>query len=86
MFSFYHITGSSKQRQELLELYEKFHGDLDNILETYITQDLNCEDEVRKTIQEAIDSGEVEAYAEFTDEPPKKRAKRVKRVSFSCFY
>ena len=70
------FVGSEKQVEDVRAAYVKYEGDLNLIIETVIGFDAENEDELRDIIWSLINSGEVEAYVKFVDEPEKARKRR----------
>jgi len=65
--------GSEEQREDLKKLYLSFEGDMNKIFECHIGYD---EDEVKSTLQEMIEAGEVPAFDMFIKEPKHSQLKR----------
>ncbi|KAK2810555.1 hypothetical protein FQN50_002812 [Emmonsiellopsis sp. PD_5] len=73
--------GSRQERADLLAAYQRCKGDLDRIYEEVMLSNVLDDDErFRAIITAAIESGEVEDYAKFSQESVKKREARVARA------
>lgn len=71
-------TGSNEEIQDLINLYNKFKGDMDKISETMISYD---EERTTKMLKELIKEGKIEDYHKFTNESDAKKRKRTKRYN-----
>ncbi|VDM03755.1 unnamed protein product [Schistocephalus solidus] len=72
--------GSKEERNDLIELYKKHKGDMDAIMDSMILAEATDEDRIRKLIEELIAENVLEPLDAFVNEPPKKRANRLKRA------
>ncbi|CAH8486272.1 unnamed protein product [Dicrocoelium dendriticum] len=71
---------SQQELDDLAEIYERFKGDMDSILETLLFASYTDESRIRKLIDQLIASGRVKAYGNYTKEDPAKVSKRAKRA------
>jgi DnaJ family protein C protein 9 len=71
--------GSDEQIADVKNAYVKYKGNVDKIMQAVIGFEPENEDQLRKIIQNLIDTEEVVAYKKFTEEPPAAREKRLKR-------
>jgi DnaJ homolog subfamily C member 9 len=70
---------SDEEKDELLAAYDEFEGDMDKVYETVMLSNVEEDDErFRSIIDDAIASGDVEAYPAYTRENKKTRKARVK--------
>ncbi|KAK4454004.1 DnaJ domain-containing protein [Podospora aff. communis PSN243] len=70
---------SDEEKDDILVAYEQFEGDMDGVYETVMLTDVLEDDErIRKIIDDAIASGDVEAYPKYTKETKKSKAARVR--------
>ncbi|KAI9654457.1 MAG: hypothetical protein M1831_005423 [Alyxoria varia] len=75
------FKGSVDERAELLGNYTKYKGSMDRIYEsTTLSSVLDDDERFRQIIDDAIASGEVEAYKTYTEEPQAKKNKRIKKA------
>lgn len=73
--------GSDEEREALLDAYEKYKGDMNKIYSVImVSNPLEDEDRFQELFKAAIESGEVEAYKAFTEEPEKRRQSRIKKA------
>lgn len=71
--------GSDEEKDDILVAYEKYKGNMDSIYQTVMLSDVLADDErFRRIIDEAIESGDVEAYKAYTKESAKSKQARVK--------
>lgn len=71
--------GSLDEKDDLLQAYESFQGDMDKIYETVILSNvLEDDDRFRSILDEAIESGDVPDFRAYTKESKRKRDARVK--------
>lgn len=71
--------GSDEEKDDILVAYEQHRGDMDGIYETVMLSDVLVDDErFRRIIDEAIESGDVEAYKAYTKESARSKHARVK--------
>ena len=72
---------SDEERDDLLAAYKKYEGDMDKIYQTVMLSNVLEDDgRFRNTIEDAIEAGEVESFANYTEESDKSKANRVKRA------
>ena len=73
--------GSEEERGDVLREYVRGKGDLDRVFEGVLLSDvLEDEDRFRKWIESAIESGEVEAFEKFVNEPETKKKRRREKA------
>lgn len=73
--------GSEEEERDLLAAFENHEGDLDKIYESVMLCNvLDDDDRFRTIIDKAIESGRVQGYKAYTEEPEKKRGQRLKRA------
>ncbi|VDN14062.1 unnamed protein product [Dibothriocephalus latus] len=72
--------GSKEERDDLIELYNKHQGDMDAIMDSMILAEADDEDRIRKLIEDLLAEKVLEPLDAFVNEPPKKRANRLKRA------
>ncbi|KAK5662010.1 hypothetical protein OQA88_10121 [Cercophora sp. LCS_1] len=71
--------GSEEEKDDILAAYEEFEGDMDSIYETVMLSNVLEDDErIRKVIDEAIESGDVEPFKKYTKETKKSKQARIK--------
>ena len=71
--------GSEEERDDILAAYEKYKGSMNKIYSTVMLSDvLKDDDRIRKIIDDAIASGEVNAFEKYTKEKEKTKKARVK--------
>lgn len=71
--------GSDEEKDDLLVAYEKYKGDMTKIYESVMVSNvLEDDDRFRSILDEAIASGDVEAYKAYTKESKKAKNARVK--------
>lgn len=71
--------GSDEEKDDILVAYEQHQGNMDSIYETVMLSDVLVDDErFRRIIDEAIESGDVDAYKKYTRESAKSKQARVK--------
>jgi DnaJ homolog subfamily C member 9 len=71
--------GSDEEKDDILVAYDNCKGNMDGVYETVMLSDVLVDDErFRRIIDEAIESGEVEAYKAYTKESTKSKQARVK--------
>ncbi|KAI1954938.1 hypothetical protein LOZ12_000818 [Ophidiomyces ophidiicola] len=71
--------GSQEEREDLLEAYENFEGDLDRVYEEVMLSNVLEDDKrFRKIIKQAIRDGEVQDWPKFSEESAARRNRRVK--------
>lgn len=71
---------SYEEAMDLKKAYLNGKGDMDLIYEFVPFTNCDEEDRLKKIIQKFIDDGEVPAYDSFVNEPPRKAAKRKRKV------
>ncbi|KAI9806036.1 MAG: hypothetical protein M1833_004443 [Piccolia ochrophora] len=72
---------SQQETDDLLAIYVKSEGDLDAVFEqVMLSNPLEDEDRFRVILDDAIKTGEVEAYEAYTTEPMTKRKRRTERA------
>lgn len=73
--------GSEEEHRDLLAAFEKHEGDLDRLYEDVIFCNVIDDDErFRAIIDRAIAESKVQAYAAYTEEPEKKKQRRLKQA------
>ncbi|KAL6235219.1 DnaJ domain-containing protein [Aspergillus navahoensis] len=73
--------GSEEEEMDVLAAFESHKGDLDRVYESVMLCNvLDDDDRFRAIIDKAIQSGKVEGYKLYTEEPEKKRQQRLKRA------
>lgn len=72
--------GSDEEKQDIIQLYEQYKGDMNAITESAMCCTQEDEPRICSIIQAAIDSGKVKAFSAFTRESEKKKKARRKRV------
>jgi len=72
--------GTEEERQDVLQTYEKFKGDMDAIMETVLCCSADDEPRIGSIIKEAIEKKEIEPYPAFTKETTKKKKARKQRA------
>ncbi|KAK1759556.1 hypothetical protein QBC47DRAFT_372379 [Echria macrotheca] len=71
--------GSDEEKDDILAVYEEFEGDMDAIYEHVMLSNVLEDDErIRKIIDDAIESGDVEPYKKYTKETKKSKQARIK--------
>jgi len=71
--------GSEEEKDDILVAYEKFKGNMDGVYETVMLSDVLEDDErIRKIIDDAIESGDVEPFTKYTKETKKSKNARIK--------
>ncbi|KAK0707514.1 DnaJ domain-containing protein [Lasiosphaeris hirsuta] len=71
--------GSDEEKDDILAAYEEFKGDMDGIYETVMLSNVLEDDErIRKVIDDAIASGEVESFVKYRKETKKSKQARIK--------
>ena len=73
--------GSEEERNDLKRAYLDGKGDMDFILEAVPFTHTAEEPRLKELIQGMIENGEVPVYKAFTEETPKKRERRKRKVS-----
>lgn len=70
---------SDEEKDDILVAYEQHRGNMDSIYETVMLSDVLTDDErFRRIIDQAIKSGDVEAYKAYTKETARSKQARVK--------
>lgn len=82
----YFTTGSEEELQDLKKCYMQYEGDLNKISESFLSYNVNDEDQYRNIILDLIRKGELPDYPQFTREAKSKKDARIKRVSASKFF
>ncbi|KAK0641120.1 DnaJ domain-containing protein [Cercophora newfieldiana] len=73
--------GSEEERDDIISAYERFKGSMNGVYEMVMLSDVLDDDErIRKVIDDAIASGDVEAYPKYINETQKSKDNRVKRA------
>lgn len=73
--------GSDEERTDLLEAYERYQGDMDQVYEDVMCSNVLDDDErFRKIIDEAISSDEVKPYKKYTKESKAQKRKRAEKA------
>lgn len=72
--------GTDEERQDVLQLYVNFEGDMDAIMDSTLCCSQEDEPRISRIIQDAIDKKEVTAFPAFTKETDKKKKARRKRA------
>lgn len=84
------ISGSEEELGDLKRAYLDGKGDMDFILEAVPFTHTDEESRLRELIQGLIDKGDVPEYKAFTDETPRKRERRKRKVieyvMYSCLF
>lgn len=75
-----YISGSEEELCDLKQAYLNGKGDMDFILEAVPFSHTDEEPRLRELIQGLIDKGDVPEYKAFTNETPKKRERRKRKV------
>ncbi|KAL1875817.1 hypothetical protein Daus18300_003008 [Diaporthe australafricana] len=71
--------GSDEEKDDLLVAYEQYKGKMDGIYESVMLSDVLVDDDrFRRIIDEAIESGDVQAFKAYTKETAKSKQARVK--------
>jgi DnaJ family protein C protein 9 len=71
--------GSDEEKQDLLEAYEKFEGDMDQIYDSVMLSNVLDDDvRFRTIIDKAIADEEVEAFPKYVDETEGEKKARIK--------
>ncbi|XP_032784176.2 dnaJ homolog subfamily C member 9 [Daphnia magna] len=71
--------GSEEETLDVKQLYERYKGDMDNIMSSVLCATTEDEPRIRDIIQKMVDNDEVPSYKAFTSEPKKKRDARKKK-------
>ncbi|KER19306.1 hypothetical protein T265_15586 [Opisthorchis viverrini] len=71
---------SESELNDLADIYERCKGDMDVILETLLFASYEDEARIRRLVDTLIKQGRVQAYSQFMDEHPSKKAKRAKKA------
>jgi DnaJ family protein C protein 9 len=74
------ISGSEEELSDLKRAYLNGKGDMDFILEAVPFSHTDEEPRLRELIQGLIDKGDVPEYKAFTNETPRKRERRKRKV------
>uniref|UniRef100_A0A3B3ZWX0 DnaJ homolog subfamily C member 9 n=1 Tax=Periophthalmus magnuspinnatus TaxID=409849 RepID=A0A3B3ZWX0_9GOBI len=69
-----------KSRQDILQYYVRYKGDMDAIMESVLCGSADDEPRISSIIQDAIDNNEVATLSAFTKESEKKKKARRKRA------
>jgi len=73
--------GSDEERNDILQAYDEYEGDMDKIYEYIMCSNVLDDDErFRKIIDEAIAAKEVRAYKKYTQESDSKKLRRTKKA------
>uniref|UniRef100_A0A3Q3WE67 DnaJ homolog subfamily C member 9 n=1 Tax=Mola mola TaxID=94237 RepID=A0A3Q3WE67_MOLML len=72
--------GSDEERQDVIQLYVQYEGDMDAITTSVLCFTQDEEPRIRSIIQAAVDSGDVKAFPAFIQESDKKKRARRKRA------
>jgi DnaJ family protein C protein 9 len=84
------ISGSAEELGDLKRAYLDGKGDMDFILEAVPFTHTDEESRLRGLIQGLIERGDVPEYKAFTDETPRKRERRkrkvIKCVTYLCLF
>lgn len=72
--------GSDEEREDVIRLYMQHEGDMDAITASVLCSSQEDEPRLCSIIQEAIKSGQVEAFPAFTKESKAKKRARRRRV------
>ncbi|KAL4978514.1 DnaJ domain-containing protein [Aspergillus desertorum] len=73
--------GSEEEEHDVLAAFKTYEGDLDRVYDSVMLCNvLDDDDRFRAIIDRAIESGKVEGYKSYTEEPEKKRQQRLKRA------
>lgn len=73
--------GSEEERDNVLEAYEEYEGDMDLLFESIIHSEIEADEKrFKKMIDEAIESGDVKKYKKYAGESNKKTQKRLKKA------
>lgn len=70
-------NGSQEEEDDLIDLYNRYKGDMDKISESHISFD---ENRTREHIDRLIDEGKLKKLKKFADEPEVKKERRRKRA------
>ena len=70
--------GSEEEREHIVQAYVRAKGDMNKVYENVmLSNPLEDEERFRQVLDAAIEKDEVEAFAKYTDEPDKSKAKRM---------
>lgn len=73
--------GSAEERRDLLAAFEQHQGQLDQVYEVILLSNVLDDDErFRALLDQAIATGEVHAWTNYTEEPARQRQRRWKRA------
>ncbi|PFH60981.1 hypothetical protein XA68_18454 [Ophiocordyceps unilateralis] len=73
---------SDEEKDDVLAAYEECQGDMDGVYERVILSNVISDDaRFRRIIDEAIETGDVDAFIAYTKESKKKRAARLKAAT-----
>ena len=71
--------GSDEEKDDILAAYTKFKGNMDGVYEMVMLSNVLEDDKrIRKIIDDAIASGDVEAFTQYTKETKKSKQARIK--------
>uniref|UniRef100_A0A3B3ZXT2 DnaJ homolog subfamily C member 9 n=1 Tax=Periophthalmus magnuspinnatus TaxID=409849 RepID=A0A3B3ZXT2_9GOBI len=73
-------SAQKKSRQDILQYYVRYKGDMDAIMESVLCGSADDEPRISSIIQDAIDNNEVATLSAFTKESEKKKKARRKRA------
>ncbi|RCI16179.1 hypothetical protein L249_2753 [Ophiocordyceps polyrhachis-furcata BCC 54312] len=74
--------GSDEEKDDVLAAYDECQGDMDGVYERVMLSNVGSDDvRFRRIIDEAIESGDVDAFAAYTKESKRKRAARLKAAT-----
>ncbi|KAM6951271.1 dnaJ homolog subfamily C member 9 [Aplochiton taeniatus] len=72
--------GSAEEQEDLKRVYQECQGDMTRIMEAALCSSQEDEPRVRELLQGALDSGELPAYAAFTNESAQKKNQRKRKA------
>lgn len=78
-YLYYEILGSEEEKQDLIELYNKYEGDFDKISNCLIGYDVDEEERYGKILHDLIEKDEIASFPKFVNESSKKKTHRHKR-------
>lgn len=82
----YFTTGSEEELKDLKKCYMQYEGDFNKLSESFLSYNVNDEDQYRNILLDLIQKGELPDYPQFTKEAKSKKDARIKRVSASKFF
>lgn len=75
------LPGSGEEKQDLIQHYNKYEGDMDKITQSLIGYQVEEEERICEILHDLIKSKEIPSYKQFVNESQAKKTKRHKRAA-----